>query len=181
MVQLLTVLRVLRRQLILALFRCLMRAILCLPALAALLSGCAPTAHGPIGFWSSKRYDAQLRQHGPWPTYYDDAKKQPMALGRYRHGRYAGRWRYYAPTGALERTERFARRPYGLITITDYQVGKKKRQGQARILDEPDGVHFFWFGDWKVFDPQGQQIAVEHYDRGVLRGTQLLEVDMRNH
>ena len=157
-----------------------MRPILYVSVLGVLLTGCTAAKHGPIGFWSSKRYDRQLQQHGPWPTYFDDAKKHPMALGRYRHGRYAGRWRYYAPTGELERTERFARRPYGLITITEYQPnGKKKRQGQARVLDEPDGVHFFWFGDWKLFDPQGQQMAVEHYDRGVLRGTQVIKVDVR--
>lgn len=86
-----------------------------------------------------------------------------------------GGWRYYAPTGELERTERFARKSYGLILITEYQAGgKKKRQGQARILDEPDGIHFFWFGDWKVFDAEGHQTAVEHYDRVKLRGTQLI-------
>jgi antitoxin component YwqK of YwqJK toxin-antitoxin module len=147
----------------------------------ALLASCSTAKHGPIGFWSQKRYDKQLRQHGPWPTYYDDAERHPMALGRYRHGRYAGRWRYYAPNGEIERKERFARQPYGLISITEYQDGgKKKRQGQARILDEPDGIHFFWFGDWKVFDTQGHQVAVEHYDRGHLRGTQLIQIDLRN-
>lgn len=150
-------------------------------ALALALGSCSTAKHGPIGFWSQERYDKELRQHGPWPTYYDDAKHQPMALGRFRHGRYAGRWRYYAPDGTLERTEKFARKPYGLISITEYQAGgKKKRQGQARILDEPDGIHFFWFGDWKVFDVQGSQTAVEHYDRGKLRGTQLISIDMRN-
>ncbi|WP_375436197.1 toxin-antitoxin system YwqK family antitoxin [uncultured Hymenobacter sp.] len=150
-------------------------------ALVALLSSCSTAKQGPIGFWSRQRYDQQLRQHGPWPTYYDDAKRQPMALGRFRHGRYVGRWRYYAPTGELERTERFARNSYNLISITEYQAGsKKKRQGQARILDEPDGVHFFWFGEWKVFDVEGRQTAVEHYDRGQLRGTQLIPSELRN-
>ena len=157
-----------------------MRPALYVIVLVALLSACSTAKRGPIGFWSQKRYDKQLRQHGPWPTYYDDANRQPMALGRYRHGRYVGRWRYYAPTGEIERKERYAREPYGLISITEYQAGKKKRQGQARILDEPDGVHFFWFGDWKVFDTQGQQTAVEHYDRGKLRGTQLIPINLLN-
>jgi antitoxin component YwqK of YwqJK toxin-antitoxin module len=157
-----------------------MHVILYLSALLALAS-CSTAKHGPIGFWSSKRYDQQLRQHGPWPTYYDDAKTQPMALGRYRHGRYAGRWRYYAPNGTLERTERFARRPYGLITMTEYQAGgKKKRQGQARIVDEPHEIHFYWFGDWQVFDAQGRPVAVEHYENGVLRGTQLIKTNLTN-
>lgn len=110
-----------------------MRFILCVPVALVLLSACTNARHGPIGFWSSKRYDRQLRQHGPWPTCYDDAKKRPMALGRYRHGRYAGRWRCYAPTGALERTERFARRPYGLITITEYQEDNK-RSAKVRLV-----------------------------------------------
>ena len=158
-----------------------MRLSFCLLFLPALLSACSTAKKGPIGFWSSRRYDKELCQHGPWPTYYDDAKTQPMALGRYRHGRYAGRWRYYAPNGTLERTERFARRPYGLIAITEFQAGgKKKRQGQARMVNEPNEIHFYWFGDWQVFDGRGRPIAVEHYENGMLRGTQLMKVNPAN-
>lgn len=148
-------------------------------ALGVLLSACSTAKRGPIGFWSRQRYDQQLLRHGPWPMYYDTARQQPQARGRFRHGQYAGRWRYYGPTGALERTEKFVRQPYGLITVTVYDPsGRKRRLGQARLVDEPDGLHFFWFGDWQVFDTQGRQTAVEHYDQGVLRGTLVIPVDV---
>ncbi|WP_324673891.1 hypothetical protein [Hymenobacter sp. GOD-10R] len=143
------------------------------------LGACAAVKrHGPIGFWSEQRYDKQLRQHGPWPAYYDAKNSRYLARGRYQHGLYAGRWRYYGPTGVVERMERFARRPYGLISVTEYHPnGHKWRSGQARIVDEGDKIHFYWFGTWKVFSPNGQYIGVEQYERGVLRGKRLVPID----
>ena len=150
--------------------------------LLLLLGACTSSKqHGPIGFWSKQRYDKQLRKHGPWPAYYDSSNNHYLARGRYRHGLYAGRWRYYGPTGVIERKERFARRPYGLIIVTEYHPnGSKWRHGQARIVAEPEGPHFYWFGDWRVFDLAGQPLGVEHYERGVLHGKPVLLTDTLN-
>ncbi|OUJ76270.1 toxin-antitoxin system YwqK family antitoxin [Hymenobacter crusticola] len=148
-------------------------------ALLLLLGACTTIKnHGPIGFWSKQRYDQQLRQHGPWPAYYDATEQRYLARGRYRHGRYAGHWRYFGPTGVLERSERFAHHPYGLMTVTEYHPnGRKWRRGQARIVDEGKQIHFYWFGEWKVYDPAGQYLGIEHYDRGLLRGKRVLPSD----
>jgi len=152
------------------------RFVICLPLLLLLGACTAIKEHGPIGFWSKQRYDRQLRKHGPWPAYYD--AKRYLARGRYQHGRFAGRWRYFGPTGVMERSERFARQPYGLMTITEYHPnGRKWRRGQARIVDEGDQIHFYWFGEWKVYDLAGHYLGIEHYDRGLLRGKRVVPSD----
>lgn len=41
-----------------------------------------------------------------WRSYYDSANKQPYTAGRLRHGSAVGTYRYYSPTGALDRSEK---------------------------------------------------------------------------
>ena len=41
--------------------------------------------------------------------YYDSADAQPFTAGRYRHGRPVRTFRYYAPTGQLDHSERYRR------------------------------------------------------------------------
>lgn len=116
-------------------------------------------------FWQANRYDRQHEQHGCWRTYYDSLNLRPFTRGRYHHGRAVGRWRYYAPTGALDRTERHHRG--GLSTLTYYHPnGQVARRGQARVVEEPTGLHFFWFGPWLSFDEQGVPLKTEYYENG---------------
>ncbi|MBX0291911.1 hypothetical protein K3G63_15770 [Hymenobacter sp. HSC-4F20] len=129
------------------------------------LTSCATARRGPVGFWSHNRYDGGGEQrHGPWREYFDAQEQRLANRGRYQHGLPVGRWHTYTPTGQLERTERFYRHPYGLVRLTYYHPnGQVAKRGRARYRAEPTGAHFFWFGEWQRFAPDGQPLPSEWY------------------
>lgn len=137
--------------------------------LLGLLASCTTIRqHGPIGFWSRNRFHPDDdKRHGPWREYFDAASQHPANAGRYRHGLPVGQWRYYAPSGELEREERFARRPPGQLTIRYYHPnGQVAKRGQARYRISDTDVRFFWFGEWKCYDTAGQPLPSEFYRNG---------------
>ncbi|GAA3937698.1 hypothetical protein [Hymenobacter algoricola] len=136
--------------------------------LLALLSSCSATK-GPVGFWSEHRSDAALQPHGPWRAYYPGPPRRLATRERFRHGRVVGRSRFYDSSGTLERTEKHAKAPAGVLSITYfYPNGRVLRTGQARIVAEPDGAHFYWFGEWPVYSAAGKLVKIEYYETGKL-------------
>lgn len=138
-------------------------------ALLGLLAACTTIRqHGPIGFWSRNRFHPEDdKRHGPWREYFDVASQHPANAGRYRHGLPVGRWRYYAPSGELEREERFYRSQPGLVAIRYYHPGGTiAKQGQARYSISDTNVRFFWFGEWKCYNTAGQPLPSEFYRNG---------------
>ena len=141
--------------------------------LFALLSGlataCAPRlSSGPRGFWHTNRLDRHGDPQGRWKVYSDDADAQLSTRGRYRHGRPVGRWRYYTPpAGTLAREERYHRR--GRSSLIYYHPnGRVARRGHARLVDEPDGMHFYWYGEWLSYSEAGVLQKIETYENGQL-------------
>lgn len=136
-----------------------MQRLLLFCLLLALATACASTQ------LATGRTDRQGDRQGRYRTYYDDARMQPFIRGRYRHGQPVGRWRYYAQAGALQHKERYRR--HGLSDITYYYPsGQVAKQGHARLADEPDGLHFYWFGDWNYYSPAGALDSVQVYTLG---------------
>ncbi|MBT2556883.1 hypothetical protein J7E24_03745 [Hymenobacter sp. ISL-91] len=142
--------------------------------LSVTLIGLSSCARVPVGFWSRNRFDQQEQRHGPWRTYLD-AQQHLLNKGRYRHGREAGRWRYFSPGGLPERTERFHRRPAGLITLTVYHPnGQIARRGKARYQSTATTERFFWFGEWRCYDETGHPLPSEFYVNGIRTGVPLV-------
>ena len=132
-------------------------------------SGCVNLKHGPVGFWSRNRYDrsGELRQ-GPWRGYFDMRETRLANAGRYRHGVTVGRWRYYSPTGQLERTERYHWWPAGQVTLTYYHPnGQPAKRGLALYRSDATTLRFFWFGEWKCYTPDGRALPPEYYRNGI--------------
>jgi hypothetical protein len=146
-----------------------------LALLSVLATACAPRlSSGPRGFWHTNRLDRHGDPIGRWNVYYDDAHAKPFTQGHYRHGQAKGRWSYYAPTGVLSRQERYHR--HGLSDITYYHPnGHIARQGQARVTNEPDGLHFYWFGEWLNYSEAGTLQKVETYQNGHLVATRRVQ------
>ena len=128
-----------------------------------LLSALAPACTGSRA--APERLDRQGQRQGRRRTYYDEARTQLFTRGRYRHGGAVGRWRYYAPTGELQRQERYRRHGFSLITYY-YPTGRVARSGQARTVEEPRGPHFYWFGEWRYLSPDGPLDSVQVYETG---------------
>ena len=135
-------------------------------ALAA-CAGTTPKAHyGPRGFWRPNRFDRDGREQGRWRTYYDSANTQPFTAGHYRHGRPVRTYRYYAPTGALDHSERYGRAGYCEVTYW-HPGGQVARRGSAPWVTGPNvAVRFYWFGPWVSLSERGDTTALEHYHDG---------------
>lgn len=148
-----------------------MRKLLPISLILLLLTGCSKQlVSGPRGFWKSNRFDRLGNQTGRWNVYYDSACIRPFTKGCYRHGTAVKCWRYYNPLGVLEREEHYHKKGRSELTYY-YPNGKVARKGQARMVNEPDGMHFYWFGKWPVYYLQGGLQKVEIYSEGKLVST----------
>jgi antitoxin component YwqK of YwqJK toxin-antitoxin module len=140
--------------------------LLLLALLSALATACA-------GSRPAEHLDHHDQRQGRWRTYYDDARTQLFTQGRYRHGQPVGRWRYYDHTSHLQRRERY--RHHGFSDITYYYPnGRVARQGRARVVEEPSGLHFYWLGEWQYYSPAGTLDSVQTYALGQRLGTRYL-------
>ena len=143
--------------------------------LAVLAAACAPRlSSGPRGFWHANRLNRHGDPVGRWQLYYDEARTKPLTRGHYRRGQATGRWYYYTPAGSLVRQEHH--RPHGLSDLTYYHPnGRVARRGQAHVADEPDGLHFYWFGEWLSYSDNGTLQKIETYQNGRLVDTQRIQ------
>ena len=135
--------------------------------LVLLATACSPRMQAGAshhGLWPHNRLDRAGDRQGLWITYHDSANTRLQLRGRYRHSQPVGRFRHYTYDGYLERRERFRRR---YIDITDYHPnGQVWYRGRARLVSEPAGLHYYWYGDWVVYAPDGQLAKIETYDHG---------------
>ncbi|MEJ7665912.1 MAG: hypothetical protein WKG07_43545 [Hymenobacter sp.] len=135
--------------------------------LSTLTTACVGSRTAP------ERLDHHGQRQGRTRTYYDEAHTQLLTKGRYRHGQAVGRWRYYAQAGEPQRQERHRR--HGLSDITYYYpAGRVARRGRARTVDEPQGAHFYWFGEWQFYSPAGALDSVQMYEVGKRISTKYL-------
>jgi YD repeat-containing protein len=161
---------------------------LLLCCLTALLGACASSRSssqaGRRGFWRPNHFDRHGLENGRWRTYYDDNKKQPFTTGRYRHGRPVRAFRYYSPTGQLDRTEQYQND--GLCEVTYwYPGGQVVRKGSAQwVTGKGRAPRFYWYGTWTSYNPSGQITDVQTYTDGTITRAekydghgQLIQVD----
>ena len=138
-----------------------------------LLSACAAN-NGPRGFWKPNRYDRNSLSKGRWRTYYDADSKQPFTTGKYRHGRPVGTFRYFAPTGNLDHSERYGQD--GMCEVTYWHSsGKVARRGNAQWVTGKKGARFYWYGPWTSYDENGQITSIQTYTDGTISRTETYE------
>jgi hypothetical protein len=112
-----------------------------------------------------EHFDRHGERQGRYRIGYGSAGRQLLTRGRYRHGQAVGRWRYYGTTGSLDHRERYRRHGFSDITYY-YPEGKVAYRGRARTEDGPNGLHFYWFGDWNYYSPAGAIDSVRLYRLG---------------
>lgn len=119
-------------------------------------------------------FDSNGKHHGQWKYYYDMDGTKLRGKGRFRHGQQVGRWIYYTYDGAVERKER--KKLFRDIHITTfyYPSGKVSHRGYSRLLINEEGVHYYWFGEWKYYDEKGKHLKSAYYDDGKLQKTVLV-------
>ncbi|WP_237144202.1 toxin-antitoxin system YwqK family antitoxin [Pontibacter pamirensis] len=143
-------------------------AFVLLPFLAeAQLIAKAPDGDYQKGNWPFRinRFDNSGRFHGRWKVLgLDD--KTVIRKGRFRHGRERGTWRYYYPSGKLYMVEKYKRRLDHILVKRYHENGALAKVGQARMEDTTEKTRYFWFGNWKVYDEQGNFSNNEYYENG---------------
>lgn len=91
------------------------------------------------------RYDAQGRRQGKWVSYWDDEKKIPMNIERFKDGRERGRCRYYYMDG----TKRLQFNAFkdGRMKVKYFtESGKREKKGWAVMIYDPQEIWYSWNG-----------------------------------
>jgi hypothetical protein len=116
--------------------------------------------------FSQKRINQykNLERQGLWIVYQDSTKKQIDNIGRYRKGIPKGTWKYYDSEGRLNKKEKNI---FKKIYTTYYHTnGAIKKKGKARIVITKQMVHYYYYGNWFVYDSTGQLIKKQVYADG---------------
>jgi hypothetical protein len=97
------------------------------------------------------RYDAQGRRQGKWVSYWDDDKKIPMNIERYKDGRERGRCRYFYMDGT--KRLQFNVHKDGRMKVKYFsESGKLTEKGRAVMIYDPKEIRYSWNGNWKFYE-----------------------------
>ncbi|HEY4650643.1 MAG TPA: hypothetical protein VIG72_04470 [Pontibacter sp.] len=113
------------------------------------------------------KFDKNQEYHGRWKIYEDDTRVL-RRNGRFRHGEEVGTWRYYYPGGTLYMVEKYKRNSPTIQVTRYHENGKLAKTGIARIYRDKTMAHYYWDGDWQVYDEQGNFTHTETYQKGNL-------------
>ncbi|WP_187260854.1 toxin-antitoxin system YwqK family antitoxin [Pontibacter beigongshangensis] len=113
-------------------------------------------------FFRINRFDKEGRFHGRWKVHHEE-EGYLIRKGRFRHGREVGKWKYFYPDGTTFMEEKWKRGKGEIRVKRYYENGELKRKGKARLDTAGEQVRFYWFGDWKVYNEQGQYTHTEKY------------------
>ncbi|MBB6610374.1 hypothetical protein H7F15_04930 [Pontibacter sp. Tf4] len=112
-------------------------------------------------------FDRQQEYHGRWKLYTVDGKGL-VRNGRFRHGHEVGTWRYYYPNGKLFMKEKYMRNSPVIKVWRYYENGKLAKAGPAKYYNTATIAHYYWEGEWQVYDEQGNYSHTETYIKGNL-------------
>lgn len=138
---------------------------------ALLLTAESADAKAEWPWWPFKinRFDKEGRFHGRWKVFLGEGKDRVMIRnGRFKHGKEIGKWRYYYPSGALYIYEEHKRYENVYIMKRYHENGNLMKEGQAMTVNNGKGVKYFWIGEWKVYNEQGEYTHTEVYRDGSL-------------
>lgn len=113
------------------------------------------------------KYDKEGNMHGRWKVFFGK-DNTVIRNGRFRHGHEAGTWKYYYPDGTRYMREKYSRNSE-IIKVTKYhENGEIARRGEARLIKTSTLDKYFWFGEWEVYDENGNFSHIEVYKDGNL-------------
>lgn len=125
---------------------------------------------------SLNRLNKEGERTGRWITYIDESKKLKSFDGKFKNGKSVGKSYYYNNYGILDRTEinRFKK----LKTSFYHSNGVLRLKGKAKLKNEPDRIHYYFYGKWKAYDETGKLVKYYFYENGKLLKT--VYVDKNN-
>ncbi|MHC1777859.1 MAG: toxin-antitoxin system YwqK family antitoxin [Lentimicrobium sp.] len=110
------------------------------------------------------RYDSLGRRQGKWITWWDEEKKIPMNIERYKDGRERGKCRYYYQDGT--KRLQFMAFKDGRMKVKYYlESGKLEKKGWAVMIYDPQEIRYSWNGTWKFYE-DGKLVKKSVYKMG---------------
>jgi hypothetical protein len=119
------------------------------------------------------RLDKHGRKTGHWINYADSAKTIKLFEGRFRKDKPKGSAYFYTNKGLLDRVEKNRFRK--LKTTFYYPNGLVRMSGNARLENLPDRIHYYYYGQWKVYSDSGKLEKYYYYRKGELIKTVYLD------
>ena len=108
--------------------------------LALLLVGC--------GVLIPNRHDREGNRHGRWEIRWSNGKVQ--SVGKFKHGKEVGEWRYYSIVGKIEKKEIYEQKE-NLIHTTYFESGEKVLEGDAYLYETNQALNYIWQGVWHTY------------------------------
>jgi len=104
-------------------------------------------------------------RHGKWIDYNSVENVNYKSVGRFNKGIEKGTHRQFA-NKKLHRKEKYKN---GICQTTYYyQNGKIMSQGNTQLDLTEKEIHWYYQGDWKFYDEQGNLLGISTYDQGNL-------------
>lgn len=104
------------------------------------------------------------QRQGLWIVYKDNTKTKMLTRGRYKNGDAIGKWYFYTIDGALERTDRY--KGSEMKVRFYHSNGKVAAKGRARIVNENDKFHYYWYGNWNYYLEDGRLEKIVTFEKG---------------
>ena len=106
------------------------------------------------------------QQNGLWIYYTDNSKTKILSKGKFKEGSQVGKWLYNTTEGVKDRIEIYRG---DKIKIKHYHPnGQLAVAGKANIVLEEKGLHFYYYGQWKHYLPNGKLQKIAFYEKGKL-------------
>ena len=118
---------------------------------------------------SINQFNNKGKRTGKWIIYLDDSNNVKSFEGKFRNGISVGTCYYYTNEGVLEKKD--VKKFRKLKTTFYHPNGKVRLKGNARLENLPDRIHYYFYGQWKVFDETGVLIKSNYYTKGELTRT----------
>ena len=104
-------------------------------------------------------------RHGKWIDYNSIEGINYKSIGRYKQGFEKGTHRQFA-NEQLHRKEKYRN---GICQTTYYHAnGKILSEGKTQLDLTEKEIHWYYQGDWKFYDEQGNLLGINTYEKGNL-------------
>ena len=100
---------------------------------------------------------------GLWIEQYSIDSTQYKSVGKYKNGDPIKKWCYYT-NNAINKKEIYRK---NRCTITYYNAnGTIQSRGKTKLVVTGPEMHWFYYGNWKYFDENGNLISTKKYKNG---------------
>jgi antitoxin component YwqK of YwqJK toxin-antitoxin module len=100
---------------------------------------------------------------GLWIEQYSIDSTQYKSAGKYKKGDPVKKWLYYT-NNKISKKEIYLKNK---CIITYYNTnGTIQSKGKTKMVTTGPETHWFYFGDWKYYDENGNLISIKKYENG---------------